>query len=237
MADKQSAFRTEPGSQALHSAPRRSTDPGASGTLRTLVIDDDPGIRRTLALCLKGFGCSVEQAATGREALRTVRTQPVDLAFCDLRLEKESGLDLVPRLLAERPQLDVVVITAYAAVDTAVDAMRLGAKDYLPKPFTPEQIRGQVDRARERRRAELHLADDEAGFEDAAQLETTSPRMKAALEVLARAATHDVPVLLRGERGSGQGVLARRLHAQSPRRDRPFAVVGCAALSEESLAA
>jgi two-component system, NtrC family, response regulator AlgB len=200
-------------------------------------VDDDPSIRRTLSLCLEGLGCTVEQAVSGRDALRVVRHHPVDLAFCDLKLERESGLDLVPRLVAERPELDIVVITAYAAVDTAVEAMRRGARDYLPKPFTPAQIRAHVERARERRAAELRVADLEAGFDEAtAQHETASPRMQAVHQVLARAAAHDVPVLLLGERGTGAGVLARRLHAQSPRRDRRFAAVSCATVAEEHVA-
>jgi len=223
-----------PRAQPSHPSFRGPADPTSPATLRTLVVDDDPSIRRTLALCLEGLGCSVEQAASGREALRVVRHHPVDLAFCDLKLERESGLDLVPRLAAEWPQLDIVVITAYAAVDTAVEAMRRGARDYLPKPFTPAQIRAHVERARERRAAELRVADLEAGFEEAAShLETASQRMQAALQVLARAATHEVPVLLVGERGSGTAVLARRLHAQSARRDRPFVAVSCATIVED----
>ena len=108
--------------------------------LRVLVIDDERNIRQTLAMCLEGFGCKVEQVATGAAALDALRREAFDLAFCDLKLAGESGLDLLPRLLGERPGLDVVIITAYATVDTAVEAMRRGAKDYLPKPFTPPQI-------------------------------------------------------------------------------------------------
>ena len=225
MVDRQGAS----GTKHLHSATKGPSDGAA---LRTLVVDDDPGIRRTLALCLKGLGCATEEAASGREALRVVQDHPVDLAFCDLKLERGSGLDLVPRLVAERPQLEIVVITAYAAVDTAVEAMRRGAKDYLPKPFTPAQIRRHVGRVRERRAAELVAS----GLEEAAALiETASPRMQAALQLLERAATHGVPVLLRGERGTGHEVLARRLHALSSRRDRPFVEVSCAAVAEERL--
>jgi NtrC-family two-component system response regulator AlgB len=207
--------------------------------LRALVVDDEKNIRTTLALCLEGLGCKVEQAANGNAALEALRLEPFDLAFCDLRLGQESGLDLLPRLLAERPGLEVVVITAYATVDTAVEAMRRGAKDYLPKPFTPAQIRHLVERALERRSLTRRLCDLEARLEEAAPeavLETASPRMQAVLEVIERSAAHDVAVLLRGENGTGKGVLARLLHAHSPRRDRPFVVVNCPTLSEELLA-
>jgi NtrC-family two-component system response regulator AlgB len=207
--------------------------------LRVLVVDDEKNIRTTLALCLEGLGCAVAQAASTAAALEAVRLEAFDLAFCDLRLAHESGLDLLPRLLAERPGLEVVVITAYATVDTAVEAMRRGARDYLPKPFTPAQIAHLVARVRERRDLERKVHDLEGRLGEAepeAVLETASPRMQAALEVLGRAATHDVSVLLRGENGTGKGVLARLLHSRSPRRERPFVVINCPTLSEELLA-
>jgi NtrC-family two-component system response regulator AlgB len=207
--------------------------------LRVLVIDDEPNIRDTLALCIQGAGARADKVASGAAALEALRLAPYDLAFCDLRLGQESGLDLVPRLLAERPGLDVVVITAFATFDTAVEAIRRGARDYLPKPFTPAQIRHQLDSARERRATASRLDDLEARLADAApevRLDSTSPRVRAAVETLMRAAPHDVSVLLRGESGTGKGVLARALHAASPRRDRPFVVVNCPTLSEELLA-
>ncbi len=207
--------------------------------LRALVVDDEKNIRTTLTLCLEGLGCHVAQAANAAAALEAVRLEAFDLAFCDLRLAHESGLDLLPRLLAERPGLEVVVITAYATVDTAVEAMRRGAKDYLPKPFTPAQIAHLVERARERRELERRVVDLETRLEQAEPevvLDTASPRMQAALEVIGRAAAHDVSVLLRGENGTGKGVLARLLHSRSPRGERPFVVVNCPTLSEELLA-
>jgi len=207
--------------------------------LSVLVIDDERNIRQTLAMCLEGAGCKVEQVATGAAAVDALRREAFDLAFCDLRLGSESGLDLLPQLLGERPGLDVIIITAYATVDTAVEAMRRGAKDYLPKPFTPPQIRHLVERARERRALFLRVGDLQMRLDAATpevRLETASSRMQAVLEVVARAATHDVAVLLRGENGTGKGVLARALHLQSPRRDRPFVVVNCPTLSQELLA-
>src|SRR5512143_1669621 len=207
--------------------------------LRVLVIDDEKNIRSTVSLCPEGLGCTVTGVASAEAARAAVAAGAYDLAFLDLRLGDASGLDLLPELLARRPGLDVVIITAYATVDTAVEAMRRGANDYLPKPFTPPQIGHLVDRARERRALSLRVGDLQARLEEAApeaRLETASPRMQAVLDVVARAASHDVAVLLRGENGTGKGVLARALHAQSPRRDRPFVVVNCPTLSEELLA-
>jgi len=207
--------------------------------LRVLVIDDERNIRQTLAMCLEGLGCKTAQAATGTAALAALRQEAYDVAFCDLRLSAENGVDILPRLLAEHPGLEVVIITAYATVDTAVEAMRRGAKDYLPKPFTPAQIRVLVERARERRAMSRRAGDLESRLEDETpdvRLDTASPRMRAMFETVTRAATHDVAVLFRGENGTGKGLLARSLHAQSPRRDRRFVVVNCPTLSEELLA-
>ena len=207
--------------------------------LRVLVIDDEPNIRDTLALCIQSAGARADKAGTSAAAIEALRLAPYDLAFCDLRLGSESGLDLIPRLLAERPGLDVVVVTAYATFDTAVEAIRRGARDYLPKPFTPAQIRHQLDAARLRRATATRLGDLESRLAEAApdvRLDSASPRVRAAVETLLRAAPHDVAVLLRGESGTGKGVLARALHAASPRREHPFVVVNCPTLSEELLA-
>jgi NtrC-family two-component system response regulator AlgB len=203
-----------------------------------LVIDDERNIRATLAMCLESMGCKVAQASSRTAALAALNTEPFDLAFLDLRLGQESGLDVLSDLLAERPGLEVVVITAYATFDTAVEAVRRGARDYLPKPFTPAQIRYVVDRLRERRASEQRLLDLQSRLEESApdtDLSTRSPKMRAVLDVIGKAAAFDAPVLLLGENGTGKGVLARTLHALSPRRDRPFIAVNCPTLSEELL--
>jgi two-component system, NtrC family, response regulator AlgB len=120
--------------------------------LAVLVIDDEKNIRTTLSVCLEGMTAPVAAVGDGEQALAAVGRQPFDLAFLDLRLGTANGLDLIPRLLAESPGLLIVVVTAYATFETAVEAMRRGAWDYLPKPFTPHQIRHLVDKATERRR-------------------------------------------------------------------------------------
>src|SRR5436190_217948 len=114
-----------------------------------LLVDDEASLRRTLRLTLGTMGHAVEEAASGEQALTVLRQRPFDLALLDVRLRKESGLDVLPRLRSQAPDLPVVVMTAYASVDTAVEAMRRGAVDYLPKPFTPDQLRVVLGRLRE----------------------------------------------------------------------------------------
>jgi NtrC-family two-component system response regulator AlgB len=207
--------------------------------LRVLVIDDEKNIRTMLGVCLEEAGCAVTAVSSAEAALDALRRQAFEIAFLDIRLGAVNGLEVLPKLLAESPHLSVVVITAYATIETAVDAIKRGATDYLPKPFTPAQIRHVVEQIAEQRAIALRVADLEQQLQDAApeaDLATDSPRMRAVLDTLTRAAAADVAVLLRGENGTGKGVLARALHAQSPRRTHPFVVVNCPTLSEELLA-
>ncbi|MBI3782046.1 MAG: sigma-54-dependent Fis family transcriptional regulator [Deltaproteobacteria bacterium] len=219
--------------------PAKTIPSSLSTAVRALVIDDEKNIRVTLSLCLESIGCQVAAVASGNAAMEALERQTFDLVLLDLRLGDEDGLDLLPRLLAARSGLSVVLMTAYATIDTAVEAMKRGASDCLPKPFTSTQIRNLVDQF-ERRRSTLHrLADLEQQLKDAApdaDLETRSPKMQALLGMIGPAADAAVPVLLRGENGTGKGVLARWLHAQGPRRDKPFVVVNCPTLSHELLA-
>jgi NtrC-family two-component system response regulator AlgB len=211
----------------------------AEKTLHLLVIDDEKNIRQTLGLFLERLGCEVHLASTGEAALAALGRHRVDLAFLDLRLGSERGEDLLPRLLALAPGLPVVVFTAYATVETAVETLKRGAWDYLPKPYTPEQIRHFVTRARERRDLTQKVSDLEQQLAGAVpDLDTSSdnPAMRQVFDLIARAAKSDAQVLLRGETGTGKSALARLLHGQSARRARPFAVVNCPTLSEDLLA-
>jgi two-component system, NtrC family, response regulator AlgB len=226
---------SDPGSTP---AAEEEPPPALGRPLRALVVDDELNIRQTLALCLKQLGCDVSQAASGAAATDVLRERAIDLAFLDLRLGAEDGLDVLRQMLSVRPTVDVVMITAYSSIDSAVEAMRRGARDYLPKPFTPVQIRHLVDRARERRALEQRVSQLETRLQHAVpdvRFDTTSPRMRSVLQMVSRAAAHDVPVLLRGEPGTGKSVLARAVHDQSARRDRLFIVVSCPTLSEERL--
>ena len=156
----------------------------------------------------------------------------------DLRLGTDSGLDLIPRMIAESPWIKIVVITAHAAVETAVEAMKLGATDYLPKPFTPAQVRLVVERAATLRRLEQRVAGLQGalGEQDSSiQLTTASPVMRAAVELARQVAASDATILLRGESGTGKGMLARAIHGWSDRAAKPMATISCPALSAQLL--
>jgi NtrC-family two-component system response regulator AlgB len=204
-----------------------------------LVIDDEKNIRVTLSTCLESMGCLVTAVAAPDAALAALRHRAFDVVFLDLRLGEVNSLDLIPQLLAESPDLAVVVITAYATVDTAVEAIKRGAKEYLPKPFTPAHIRHIVERLAEQRQLTNRIRDLEARLQAAVpevDIETASPKMRTVLDIAARVAPTAAPVLLRGESGTGKGVIAHLLHTQSERVIKPFVMVNCPTLSEELLA-
>lgn len=204
--------------------------------MRVLIVDDEPNIRRTLRLAIEAMGHSVSEAGSPAEALRDVERSPYDVALLDLRLGTESGLDLLEPLLAQYPRLAVILITAHASIDSAVEAMRRGAFDYLPKPFTPTQVRAVLDRVARVR----GLSDRVADLEDQVRqevpevdLEGRDPAVKRVFEQARRVAPTDAVVLIRGENGTGKGVLARALHAWSKRSAGPFVTVSCPSLSPE----
>ena len=162
----------------------------SSETLRVLVIDDEKNIRAALSICLEQMGCAVTGAACLEAALSALAQQPYDLAFLDLRLGAANGLELIPKLLSVDPGLMVIVMTAYATIDTAVAAIKRGAADYLPKPFTPAQIRHVVDNCVQQRALKLRLLDLEGRLREAApeiELESESPKIRSVLEIARRA--------------------------------------------------
>jgi NtrC-family two-component system response regulator AlgB len=195
-----------------------------------LVIDDDAGVRQSLRLCLEAAGARVLGVATGGAALEALDRGHFDVVFLDLWLGADAGIELLPEMLARQPDVGVIVVTAYASIESAVNAIRRGAVDYVPKPFTPEQIRLAAHRLR-RRLAELQEELDESG--EPAFFESRSPAFLRFLQTTARAAASDAVLLLRGESGTGKNVLARWIRVNSPRRDAPFVIVNCPALSDD----
>lgn len=206
--------------------------------MHILLIDDDVDLRKSLRLALQTMGHRVSEARDGAQAQELLANGLFEIAFLDLRLGREQGLELLPALLRLAPGLPVVVITAYATIETAVEAMRRGAFDYLPKPFTPDQLRLVMDRVAAMRRLQSHVAELEEQVRAVvpeADLHTEEPAMAGALEIAFKAATSDTTVLLRGESGTGKGVVARAIHARSARAAGPFITVSCPSLSAELL--
>jgi len=207
--------------------------------LAVLVVDDEKNIRHTLRVCLEAMDADVTEASSAQGALESIGRGAFDVVFLDLRLGTQSGLDVIPQLLAENPNVVIIVITAYATVETAVEAIRRGAWDYLPKPFTPAQIRHLIEKARTQRAMSTQLDDLRARLATEApdvDLDSQAPAMRSVLEIVHRAAPADASVLFRGESGTGKGVLARALHDESKRRGRPFVTINCPTLTEELLA-
>jgi NtrC-family two-component system response regulator AlgB len=212
--------------------------PDFTGKLRVLIVDDEKNIRTTLSLCLEQMNCYVKAVSSGDGALAALRHEPFDVVFLDLRLGEANGLEIIPKLLAESAELMIVMMTAFATIDSAVEAIKRGASDYLPKPFQPAQIRHVIDQCIQRRDLKRQLTELESRLREAApevDLESGSSKVRAVLEIAARASASDAPVLLRGESGTGKTVLARTIHSLSPRSKHPFVVVNCPTLSEELL--
>ena len=206
--------------------------------MNVLVIDDDTTLRRTLRTSLESFGHEAAEARDSHQALEALGRRTFDAALLDLRLAEEQGLDLLPRLLALAPGLHVVIVTAYATIETAVEAMRRGAFDYLPKPFTPDQLRLMLDRIARVRRLQSQVDELEERVRAVVpeiDLQTAEPSMREALEVAFKTAASEATILLRGESGTGKGVLAQAIHARSPRSTGPFVTVHCPSLSAELL--
>jgi len=217
----------------------KGADSSVAGGLRILIVDDEKNIRATLAVCVEGLGAEALAVGTGDAALAAIGRQPYDLAFVDLALGTESGLDLLPKLLGEEASLAIVLITAYGTIETAVEAMRRGAWDYLPKPFTPAQIRHLIEKFKTQRHLTARVAELERRLADEVpdvEIASRSAAMHAVLDMAARVAATDAPVLITGENGTGKSILARAIHNQSPRAQSPFVVTNCPTLSEELLA-
>jgi two-component system, NtrC family, response regulator AlgB len=206
--------------------------------MRILVVDDEKNIRRTMAMALESMDHEVVCAASGAEAFKELKTTAIDVVFLDLKLHQESGLEVLEEILRLAPQAAVVIVTAFASIETAVEAMRRGAFDYLPKPCTPDQVRQLLASIERTKRLESRVVELEAQLSlesPEVDLTTDSPAMQTVIEMAFRAANSDATVLILGESGTGKSVLAKGMHARSPRKSRAFVTVSCPSLSRELL--
>ena len=206
--------------------------------MRILIIDDEENIRRITVVVLEAAGYETVSVENGANALKQLESGTFDVAFLDLKLGGESGLELLPELLKASPQLEVIVFTAFASIETAVEAMRCGAVDYIPKPFTPEQIRQALIRLIQARKLRSRVADLESRISAdtlTADLSTCEPAMQKALDLAFKAAATPATILLLGESGTGKTVIARAIHENSPQKENAFVTVSCPSLSRELL--
>ncbi len=205
---------------------------------KLLVVDDDPSLRRVLQAQLEHAGCEVAVAASPQQALSVLQLRPIDLVITDLKMPDMSGLDLLRQVRSRYPQTVVIILTAFGTVDTAVEAMKAGAYDYLTKPVHSGEMAVVVRRALEHLRLveqvrALRLSlNEKYGFEN---ILGRSPSVLEVLDMAARAANSNSTVLIRGETGTGKELLARAIHFNSFRRDNPLVTINCGAIPKELL--
>jgi two-component system response regulator HydG len=205
---------------------------------RILVVDDEPGMRKSLAIMLRREGYEVGEAAGGQEAADLLEKDVFDLVIADLKMEPVSGLDLLRLIKQATPEVEVMLMTAFGTVESAVEAMKLGDFDFITKPFQVEEILLRVRNALEKRSLREELVRLRGDLKSAFGFEGIVSVNRAMREILAslpKVARTDSTVLVTGESGTGKELIARAIHSASRRAHGPFVSVSCAALPEQLL--
>ena len=206
--------------------------------LRLLIVDDDGQLRRTLAGRFRRQGMTVTEAETGEAAVACADRNRFDVALLDLHLPGISGIDVLGRLKEQQPELEVLLLTAHGSIDTAIQAMKRGAYDYLTKPFHLPELEVHIQKAFEKaqlaRRERQWL--QQLSYESPRyRLVGSSPGIRKVVQMIEKVAPTDATVLVRGASGTGKELVARALHTNSARRELPLVTVNCAALQETLL--
>ena len=205
---------------------------------RILVVDDEDIVIRSCERALAGSDLEVDAARSGAEALERVERGRYDVLVLDIMMPAMDGLEVLQRVKESHPDIEVVMVTGLSQVDTAVRAMKLGAFDYIPKPFDPDELKLVVDRALERRRLlqeNLTLRTEVSAKYRFENIVGASPRMQDVFRLIAQCAPTNSTVLITGESGTGKELIARAIHYNSLRKDKPFVPVDCTSLSENLL--
>jgi len=210
------------------------------GKPKILVVDDEKLTLKNLKHVLTKEGYEVKAVDNGASALQLINDEEFDLVITDLKMESVSGLDILEKCKELHPDTEVIVITAYGSIDTAIQAMKLGAYHYITKPFRLDELRIVVKEALEKVRIKKENRRLKEELErirgDKVQIITQNPTMKRILELARQIAPTDCPVLILGETGTGKELLARYIHQHSNRRDKIFLAINCGAFTEELLA-
>ncbi|MFK8001855.1 MAG: sigma-54-dependent transcriptional regulator, partial [Polyangiales bacterium] len=205
---------------------------------KVLLVDDQRNMRTTLALLLRGANYEVDEADGADAACEKVQGSAYDLVLTDLKMGDRDGMDVLRHVREVSPLTEVVVMTAYGTIESAVEAMRMGAHDYIQKPFEEDELLMRVGRAVERRQLAGEVSAMAADFRERYHFENIIGRSQAIRDVLGRivrVAPTPATVLITGESGTGKELVARAIHANSARADRPFVSINCAAISETLL--
>ena len=205
---------------------------------RLLVIDDEPAIREGVRRILESDSFQVETFGNGHAALERLKHEPFDLVITDLKMPGISGIDVLRSIKEVQPDLPVIFITGYSSVDSAVEVMKLGAVDYIAKPFTPDEMLKVIRTALEQRVValeDLYLCKELRDTEGFDNFVGKSHEMVKVYRRIMQVAPTDSTVLITGESGTGKELVARAIHKHSPRRDHPFVAVDCTALVENLL--
>jgi DNA-binding NtrC family response regulator len=205
---------------------------------KILVVDDEAKMRRVLQLFLEEHGHIVAQAENGEVALEEINSFHPDLVICDIRMPRLNGIELLRRAKEISKDLPIIIMTAYGEVKTAVEAMKLGAENYITKPLDMDELRILVGRAIEKRsliRENIQLREELDSKYQGANFVGESEKMQDVFHLIEQVAQTNTTVLVTGESGTGKELAARAIHFKSPRRNKPFVVVNCAALSEHLL--
>jgi two-component system response regulator HydG len=203
-----------------------------------LVVDDDDAHRTMLRTLVGGWGYDIVEADDGSTAIEKVQERPFDLILMDVRMLKVSGLEALERIKAFNPAIPVTIMTAYSSVETAIEALKKGAYDYLTKPLDFDKLRLTIERAMEhtRLREENRLLRENLGKHfDMQNIIGRSPAMMSLLETVAHVAPSEATVMITGESGTGKELIAGVIHHNSPRKDGPFVKINCAAITETLL--
>jgi two-component system response regulator HydG len=205
---------------------------------KVLVVDDDSAHRTMLRTLISGWGYAVSEADDGAAAIESVKAASFDLVLMDVRMVKVSGLEALEKIKSYNPAIPVIIMTAYSSVETAVEALKQGAHDYLTKPLDFDKLRLTLERAMEhiRLKEENRMLRESLGRQfDSQNIIGKSPAMIRLLETVAQVAPSEATVLISGESGTGKELIAGAIHFNSLRKDGPFVKINCAAITETLL--